>query len=1439
MSNARDSLHSSQSARRISERKTRSRNRGNVQYIGTRDQDAPANHVELTSSEQVLNSECEAFTESHAGKTNVLLLTGTARIQHPKTKATQEVQILLDTGADNSFIQKHLADELELPTLRTSELLMYTFGSKKPKPCTFGVTSVRLWDNHDQPLDLTLFKTDTISGKGKQVVLDEWDREYLAKEHIDLPNPDGSIIRPKILLGCDQLWNLIKFPCKGHVLPSGLHIIPSRLGYLLTGKSALKEEKASSGTCNFSESDCDISFETEDETDKWDRYWTIDSTGIEEFTGPTKVERAAVAKRVHHDFNATIERRSDGYYVRLPFKDNRDSLPTNYKLAQRRLSSVLQKLREKPELLEQYNAVFEEQLEKGVIEKVTSKEQLGLGHVHYLPHRAVPTPKKETAKLRIVFDAASHYKDCPALNEVLHQGPTLLPDLYAVLLRFRLEPYVATADVEKAFLQIRLHEDGRDVTRFLGVRDLTLPPENDNLVCFRSTRVPFGLNASSFLLGGTIQFHLQNSVSDHALAQQIQHNLYVDNLVLGAETPEELGHKSEAVRAIFCDMKLNLREFLSNTEHVTSVIPRDKCAKTESQKVLGILWHSKQDSLQISCNFPNKTFITKRTVTQQIASIYDPLGWLVPIMVLPKQFQQNLWRHDYAWDQKLSQPHQDQWEKILQAINGIDIEIKRHIPICEANQLALFSDASENAMAACAYLVSKNSSSLLMAKSKLPSIKTRITIPKVEMNALAIAGRLALSILNALLAKVHTIRRVLFFSDSQIVLGWTKKGPHERDLGKLVTNRIKELQNIVTTIRSMGLEVAFGYVPSESNPADAGTRGLSREQFLDHYWWTGPNFLRNPNGDWTQSLFTIESPATANETLAFTVVSENKSQIFPWHRHSSYIKAQRTMAWVLRFLRAFTKHLQPEHQLRVYTALPLLKSDAQTDEKALTGAEMRQSKMVLIRLHQANFSEDYIKSMDNTLKLFKDSMGLWRVRGRLGSTTLEDSAKFLILISPKSEIADIILRDAHGKFHSGIAHTMSTVRQEYWIPRLRQKTRNLIQHCVRCRRFNAAPYFYPAMPDLPARRVQQSAPFQHIGLDFFDLPKVRDGSSLVKVYGCIFTCAVTRLIHLEVVTNMGTIAFFNTLRRFFSRRGIPSSITCDNAPTFILCEEILGAAIQNAESNPLIANNNIDWKHITPYAPWQGGFYERLIQTVKRSLYKALGRALLDLDTLTTVITEVEASLNTRPLTYQEAEPENLKPLRPIDFIQKNMTITYPLDTITVDTSDPDYHPLALAHALQTRKQAEEALQSSYAVTQKTWEIWHNSYLLSLREQHRKWIAAMRKNSAKPQVGAVALVADPLLSRNEWKLARIVETRAGDDGEVREVGLITATGTKIDRPVNLVVPLELDCEYDDTHLRKLRAQTAEEAINTATPCLRRSENERYDLRERKQVSYRE
>ncbi|KAK6762757.1 hypothetical protein RB195_023461 [Necator americanus] len=311
----------------------------------------------------------------------------------------------------------------------------------------------------------------------------------------------------------------------------------------------------------------------EEDLQRRDRYWTMDSAGVCEFTGTKDAEKSAINDKVLQFFNDTIEKRDDGYYVRLPFKQDHPPLPTNKAIAFKRLESVLKMLKSNAELLEDYDDTFKTQLDNGIIEEIPEEQEEG-DVIHYIPHQPVITPHKETTKLRIVFDASSHLKDCPSLNDVLYQGTLILPELYAMLLRFRVPKYVITSDVEKAFLQVHLHELDRDATRFFWVRDYKKDPTEDNILTYRFASVTFGLNVSPFLLGATVHYHLRNAIQDKELEKEIRENFYVDNLILAAETKQEALRKSTDSRKIFADMGMNLRELLSKDHFISEGIPK-------------------------------------------------------------------------------------------------------------------------------------------------------------------------------------------------------------------------------------------------------------------------------------------------------------------------------------------------------------------------------------------------------------------------------------------------------------------------------------------------------------------------------------------------------------------------------------------------------------------------------------------------------------------------------------------------------------------------------------------------------------------------------------------------------------------------------------------------------------------------------------------------
>ena len=158
--------------------------------------------------------------------------------------------------------------------------------------------------------------------------------------------------------------------------------------------------------------------------------------------------------------------------------------------------------------------------------------------IHYIPHHMVKSGNDENSKLRIVFEGcAKTHKGKLCINDCLHKGRNMVKNLIGVLLRFRLKRVALTADIEKAYLQLELKPEDRDVTRFLWVRDIDKPFSKDNIVEYRFCRVIWGIISAAFLLACVIGLHLLNYNSD--TSKDINNNLYVDNLITGTNSTKE------------------------------------------------------------------------------------------------------------------------------------------------------------------------------------------------------------------------------------------------------------------------------------------------------------------------------------------------------------------------------------------------------------------------------------------------------------------------------------------------------------------------------------------------------------------------------------------------------------------------------------------------------------------------------------------------------------------------------------------------------------------------------------------------------------------------------------------------------------------------------------------------------------------------------------
>ena len=356
-----------------------------------------------------------------------------------------------------------------------------------------------------------------------------------------------------------------------------------------------------------------------------------------------------------------------------------------------------------------------------------------------------------------------------------------------------------------------------------------------------------------------------------------------------------------------------------------------------------------------------------------------------------------------------------------------------------------------------------------------------------------------------------------------------------------------------------------------------------------------------------------------------------------------------------------------------------------------------------------------------------------------------------------------------------VRDTLTEVRREYWIPQGRNYVRKLLKDCRWCKRFDEKSYCYPNPPPLPSSRLKDDHAFSTIGIDYagpLHLKNVYgDEPDMYKAWISLITCATTRGVHLDLASNLTGAECIQLLKRFISRRGAPNLVLSDNGKSFIAEE------VQN-----FVSSGNISWNFNLEAAPWQGVFFERLVQSVKRVLKKVLSNSRVKYNEMLTILCEVESILNNRPMTYiYEGLTEH--PLTPNHLIF-GRTLKFKAQTFVDEVNQLNQESAV------KRKAYVDKILSHF------WNRWRDEYILELREHHKNKKRATN-NNINVSVGDVVLIINDNLPRSNWRLGRIAELIIGRDKQIR--GAIVKTRTEqgrisnLRRPVNKLVPLEL-CE---------------------------------------------
>ena len=289
-----------------------------------------------------------------------------------------------------------------------------------------------------------------------------------------------------------------------------------------------------------------------------------------------------------------VEFRTDQYAAKLPWKPEHPDLYPNLQVCQRRTRGTIKRAAKNPELLAVYQKIISDQLDRGFIERVPPGE-IHKRECHYIPHFAVEK-ESATTPLRIVYDCFCKTATGVSLNDCLETGPPLQNDMLEILLRFRIHRIGLSADIEKAFHKIILHESDRNFIRFLWSSNIQNP--DAELDVYRFKVIPFGASCSPFILLSVIKHHLQ--LFPFTTAADMDLNIYVDNLISGCDSPEEALNYYAVSNSILNKAGLNLQSWSSNEQTINVRAVEDGVADSSTaSKILGLIWDRPTDTLSL------------------------------------------------------------------------------------------------------------------------------------------------------------------------------------------------------------------------------------------------------------------------------------------------------------------------------------------------------------------------------------------------------------------------------------------------------------------------------------------------------------------------------------------------------------------------------------------------------------------------------------------------------------------------------------------------------------------------------------------------------------------------------------------------------------------------------------------------------------------------
>ncbi|XP_035983363.1 uncharacterized protein LOC118557443 [Fundulus heteroclitus] len=429
-----------------------------------------------------------------------------------------------------------------------------------------------------------------------------------------------------------------------------------------------------------------------------------------------KAEHSVEDKRFLQIMNESITKKEGHYELRLPFRRDDLHLPNNRKMAEQRALGLKKRLEKDQSFKNDYVNFMNDVFKKGFAEMVPEEQLLRMdGRLWYIPHHGVYHKQKKS--IRVVFDCTSSFQGT-SLNSELLQGPDLTNTLLGVLLRFRQESVAVMGDIEGMFHQVRIPENDVDFLRFLWWPDGNT---NQPLREFRMVVHLFGAVSSpscaNFALRQTAEDN--KNKADTSVLATIRHNFYVDDCLKSVPDVSKAITLVQDLKAVCATGGFKLTKWTSNSRAVLASLPSEERAKEiknidlerdklPAERALGMRWDIESDTFFFNITLKEQPH-NRRGILSVLNSVYDPLGFLSPVMLSGKKILQELCKMNCGWDEEIPTAHASKWKEWLRELQLISsFRIGRcYKPAgfeVTSAQLHHFCDASEGGYGTVSYL---------------------------------------------------------------------------------------------------------------------------------------------------------------------------------------------------------------------------------------------------------------------------------------------------------------------------------------------------------------------------------------------------------------------------------------------------------------------------------------------------------------------------------------------------------------------------------------------------------------------------------------------------------------------------------------------------------------------------------------------------------------